>query len=982
MIHKSRYARWRPELGRRETWNETVDRYIDFMCGKVCSGKIPDATKDELRSAILELKVMPSMRCMMTAGPALEASEVAGYNCAAIAVSDVAAFDEAMYLLMCGCGVGFSVERQFISNLPVVQHLRKSKTTIKVEDSRMGWANAFRELLSMLYQGRIPEWDMSEVRPKGAKLVTFGGRASGPAPLVDLFNFCVNTFKNAEGRKLNSIECHDIMCKIGEVVVSGGVRRSAELSLTNPSDDRMRYSKSGNWYETAPWRRVANNSAAWTEKPGMDVFFREWLALYESKSGERGIFNRKAAQEHLKKFGRRDPDREFLTNPCVTGDMYVHTSDGLRQVMSLIDKPFTAMVDGTSHVCNTGFFSTGVKPVFRVETEDGRVVKATADHRFLAKNREFKRVDELKPGDELVIPNWAPTDCVDPTDKDFMLGWIVGEVVGDGGHNPGHYPSYVRFWGKNRAAMRAIAATTCGSTALYEKHDMPNPVTYKSKYITELCSLYITDADKALRPALMQQSKTFVAGFLRGLFDADGSVQGGVINGRSIRLSQSKLELLCNVQLMLTMFGISSTVYKNRRTSHIRLLPNGKGGNSPYSCRAQHELVISRESIARYMTCIGFSDPDKAKAGAKNVAAITRRAYKNRDSVKIASITPAGSDEVYDCTVGAVHRFEVGGLIAHNCGEILLRPDGQLCNLSEVVVRANDTLDDLKRKVELAAIMGTMQACLTDFKYLRDSWKQNTEEEALLGVSLTGIMDNKLTSGKAGKSELCSTLDALREHAVATNKKWAKLLGINQATAVTTVKPSGSVSQLTDSASGIHPRFAKQYIRTVRADIKDPVTQFMIAAGFPWEPDVMKPDATVVFSFPIKAPAGALTVDDVDAIDQLELYKIYREHWAEHNISMTVYVKEHQWLEVGAWVYKHFDELTGVTFLPATDHVYAQAPYQAVNQKDFDAMVAKMPTGEIDWTGVAAFEVDDTAVNHREYACTAGSCEIVDIGKN
>lgn len=627
-IHVSRYARWRDADVRRETWEETVDRYLDFMCEEQCKGKIDAATKSELRSAILELQVMPSMRCMMTAGPALARDNVAGFNCSAVAIDNVAAFDEMMYLLMCGVGVGFSVERQFVNQLPTVPQLRKSKTIIKVEDSRIGWANAFRELLSMLYQGRIPEWDTSEVRPAGTKLKTFGGRASGPAPLEDLFRFCVATFRTAEGRKMSSIECHDICCKIGEVVVMGGVRRSAEISLTNPSDDRMRYAKSGNWYDTAPWRRIANISAAYTEKPGMDVFFREWLALYESKSGERGIFNREAAKAHLVRHGRRDPNHEFLVNPC---------------------------------------------------------------------------------------------------------------------------------------------------------------------------------------------------------------------------------------------------------------------------------------------------------------------------------------------------------------GEIILR-SGEMCNLSEAVVRSDDTPKTLKEKVRLATILGTMQATLTNFRYLRPHWQQNTQDEALLGVSLTGVMDNVLMSGHKGKTELAATLDELRKHTVQVNKQWAKTLGINPAMAITTNKPSGTVSQLVDCASGLHPRYSEYYIRTVRADNKDPVTTLMKEAGFPHEPDVTKPDHTTVFSFPVKSPDGCTTNDDVDAIEQLELWRMYQDHYCEHKPSMTVYVREHQWMEVGAWVYKHFDAVSGVTFLPSSDHCYAQAPYQEVDAKTYEALVAKMPKS-VDWAGLARFEKDDASVNTREYACTGDSCEVVDLVK-
>lgn len=625
-IHLSRYARWVDGSGRRESWEETVSRYIDYMCDFQCKDKIDRETKKELKEAIISLEIMPSMRCMMTAGEALKRDAVAGYNCSFLAIDDPSCFDEMLYILMCGAGVGFSVERQFIAKLPVIaEKLRQSKTTIKVEDSRLGWANALRELVVMLFQGRIPEWDMSEVRPAGTKLKTFGGRASGPEPLNDLFKFCVETFTAAAGRRLNSMECHDICCKIGEVVVAGGVRRSALISLSNPSDDRMRYAKSGNWNELTPWRAMANNSACYTEKPGMDVFFREWLALYESKSGERGIFNREAAKKQVAKSGRRDTNHEFGCNPC---------------------------------------------------------------------------------------------------------------------------------------------------------------------------------------------------------------------------------------------------------------------------------------------------------------------------------------------------------------SEIIVRSQ-EFCNLSEVVVRKEDTEKSLKRKVRLATILGTMQATLTHFHYLRSLWKKNTEEEALLGVSLTGIMDNELMSGVKGKVELKETLTKLREHAIAVNKEWAIKLGINPAAAITCVKPSGTVSQLVDCSSGIHARYSEYYIRTVRADNKDPLAKLMIDMGFPHEQDLMNKEQ-YVFSFPQKSPHGAITTDNLTALDQLELWKIYQHNWCEHKPSCTIHIKESEWMEVGAWVYRNFDEVSGIAFLPASIHTYKQAPYQACSKEEYEKALEAMPK-KVDWDKLKEYESDDSSISHKELACSGSSCELVDL---
>ena len=620
-IHKSRYARWLDTEGRRESWSETVERYMDNV---VRTKAGDDSYVNKIREAILSLEVMPSMRAMMTAGKALERDNTAGYNCSYLPVDDPKSFDEAMFILLCGTGVGFSVERQFISKLPEVPELFDSDTTVVVKDSKEGWAKAFRQVLALLWAGEIPKWDISKVRPAGARLKIFGGRASGPAPLVDLFNFAVTTFKGAQGRKLSSIECHDLMCFIGQIVVVGGVRRSAMISLSNLSDDRMRHAKSGQWWETAAHRALANNSVSYTEKPDMETYMREWQALVESKSGERGVYNRQAAKNQAKKFGRRDPDHEFGTNPC---------------------------------------------------------------------------------------------------------------------------------------------------------------------------------------------------------------------------------------------------------------------------------------------------------------------------------------------------------------SEIILRPY-QFCNLTEVVVRATDTLEDLERKIRLATILGTIQSTYTKFPYLRKVWSSNTEEERLLGVSLTGIMDNPLMT--LSNKGLEKTLEHLRGVAVSTNAEWADRLNIPVAAAITCVKPSGTVSQLVDSASGIHARHSAHYIRTVRGDNKDPLTKFMMDQGIPSEPCVMKGDTTTVFSFPVKSPTKSVTRNDMTAIEQLEMWLKYQRHFCEHKPSVTISVREEEWMEVGAFVYKYFDEMSGVSFLPHSEHTYQQAPYQEVDKEAYNVLLKSMPK-KIDWAGLSEYEKDDNTVAMQTMACSGDVCEMVDI---
>jgi len=620
-IHTSRYARWLEVENRRETWGETVDRYMTNIIKPYIKD---DSIYNMIQESILDLSVMPSMRSMMTAGPAAARDNTCMYNCSYLAVDTVQAFDEAMYILLCGTGVGFSVERQFVQRLPDVPDLVDSDTTVVVKDSKEGWAKALRQVIVLLYAGEIPKWDVSAVRPAGARLKTFGGRASGPAPLIDLFNFTVAIFKAAQGRRLASIECHDLMCKIGEVVVVGGVRRSAMISLSNLSDGRMRHAKSGNWYVTNPHRALANNSVCYTDRPDMETFMREWLALVESKSGERGVFNRQACKDLAVRSGRRDPNHEFGTNPC---------------------------------------------------------------------------------------------------------------------------------------------------------------------------------------------------------------------------------------------------------------------------------------------------------------------------------------------------------------SEISLRPQ-EFCNLSEVVVRSTDDVHSIINKVRVATIIGTIQSNYTKFPYLRKAWQNNCEEERLLGVSLTGIMDNPLmTLANRGLEE---TLETLKSVAIETNKEWSGLLGIPQSTAITCCKPSGTVSQLVDSASGIHARHSDYYIRTVRGDNKDPLTRFMIEQGIPAEPCVMKPDNTTVFSFPVKSPNNSVTRNDMTALEQLDLWLVYQRYWTEHKPSVTITVRDEEWLDVGAFVYRNFNEMSGVSFLPHSDHTYQQAPYQECGEEAYKSLKDTMPK-KIDWAKLSEFEAEDTTKSSQTFACTGEVCEIVDI---
>ena len=628
-IHLSRYSRWIESEKRRETWNETVARYFDFFENHLKESQeysLSKQLRNELEDAVLNLEIMPSMRSLMTAGEALSRDNVAGYNCSYIAVNRVRAFDEILYVLMCGTGVGFSVERQYVEKLPTIaEHFSTTETEIVVEDSKAGWAKSYKELISLLIAGQIPKWNLKKIRPAGARLKTFGGRASGPAPLHDLFKFTSDTFKRAAGRKLTSIECHDLVCKVAEVVVVGGVRRSALISLSNLTDEKMRDAKVGQWWEANPQRALANNSVAYKEKPDIGVFMEEWISLYKSKSGERGIFNRDACKRTVAKLGdRRDPDYEFGVNPC---------------------------------------------------------------------------------------------------------------------------------------------------------------------------------------------------------------------------------------------------------------------------------------------------------------------------------------------------------------SEIILR-DREFCNLTEVIVRATDTAETLERKVKLATILGTWQASLTHFPYLSSEFKKNCQEEALLGVSLTGILDNEMLRANNKNTE--EVLTKLRKISIDVNKDWAKKIGINPAAAITCVKPSGTVSQLTDSASGIHPRHSQYYVRTVRADRKDPLCQMMMDMKFPHEPCVMKPDTTMVFSFPVRSP-GSITRNDITAIEHLEIWLTFQRHWCEHKPSITITVKENEWMEVGAWVYRHFDEISGISFLPHSDHSYRQAPYQECSLEDCSALEQVLPNS-VEWSKtLVSYEKEDSTSGTQTFACSGDKCELVDL---
>lgn len=965
-VHLSRYARWLDDENRRETWEETVSRYTNFF-----AARFPELyPADRINKSIGALRTMPSMRALMTAGPALDKDEMAGYGCSAIAIDHVRAFDEILYILMCGTGVGFSVERQFINNLPTVsEDFHQSDTLITVKDSKIGWASAFRELMSMLYAGQIPKWDVSKVRPAGAKLKTFGGRASGPKPLVDLFNFATAMFKKAAGRKLTSVECHDLVCKVADIVVVGGVRRSALISLSDLSDDRMRVAKSGQWWVDNGQRALANNSAVYTEKPDMETFLEEWMALIQSKSGERGIFNRVAAKKKAAEFGRRNPDFEPLTNPCFRHDTLIHTREGTFPILDLVGKTVEVW-DGEQYVEINNFRVTGTnQPVITLTLHDGSQITATPYHRFVLEDGSVRELKDLELGDKLLVSNAPIAERGTDTEGAYIKGFMLGD-----GTNNGVNPLLWLYGPKDACQERLIASASELPTTQVKATNIVDELSFHAESVygrrgmrgltprREALMPWVTTYKHGLPAEVYAWSTKSKAAFISGLLDSDGTALNNA-NGFGYQITSVSRQLMLDVQALLKTLNVQSTLRMSE-----------EGGSRDFGerggmCEVQavYRLTISQSNS---IALCAFIDPVRVQSFAGRTLAYTVKPRFN----KIVGIEDAGvEDQVFCCTVPTNHRVALGAsIITSQCGEIVLRPSG-LCNLTEVVIRAGDTLEDLMDKVEVATIMGTFQSTLSNFRYVRSVWKRNAEEERLLGVSMTGIMDHEVLSKPS--DEAAQWLTQLREHAVKVNAEWAAKLGINASVAITTVKPSGTVSQLVDSASGIHPRYSQYYIRTVRADKKDPLAQFMRAEGFPVEDCVMKPDTTDVFAFPVRGPEHAVFRNDMSAIQQLDHYLMFATNWCEHNPSITVYVRDHEWLAVGDWVYRNFDKVGGVSFLPYTDHVYQQAPYTECSEAEYEELAGKMPT--VAWSKLQEFEKEDHTEHAQTLACSFGACDLI-----
>ena len=980
-----KYSRFNYDLGRRETWLETVNRATNYL-KELSEYRLPAETYERIRQGILQMKAMPSMRLLAMAGPAARRNNIAIYNCSYMPVDSIDSFVEALVISMSGCGVGFSVERQYVEQFPRIARQSGNPADLHVVgDSSEGWAEAVRIGLTTWFKGEDVKFDYSEVRPIGSPLRVKGGRASGPEPLRQMLDFARARIISRQGGFLRPLDAHDIMCAVGDAAVSGGVRRTAMISLFDYDDLEMRHCKDGDFWRSNSQRWNANNSAVWPSRElSQAEITRFVLDMVESERGEPGIFNRKAAIEN--KPARRRA-AEFGTNPCVTADTWVMTQQGPQQVNELIDRPFTALVDGEAHPSTeAGFFHTGHKPVYLLETVEGHTLRATADHPILQVTKqtrkkqytEWTELGDLQPGDMIRIHDQRGATW-QAEDDGASVAWLLGLLVGDGTFVRNETKSdlgILRFWGEHSREMVEMAHAV-HAAKIPARSDM-QPLWNKansfwqisSTGLNHLANRYGISADhKTITPEIEQTSSAFYSGFLRGLFDADGTVIGSQEKGVSVRLAQSNLEMLQAAQRMLLRLGISATLYQNRRDAGYRPLPDGQGGTKEYWTQAQHELVISNDNIQVFQQRIGFSDPEKAAKLAEKTAAYQRTPNRERFSVHIKSIELVGTEDVYDCTVPGVHAFDANGLYVHNCGEIYLRPY-QFCNLTSAIARADDTFETLKEKIELATIIGTIQSMATHYPGLRPQWQQNSVEERLLGVDLNGQMDSVAAQDP-------DIQEKLRQVAVDTNKEYAARLGINQSASVTCVKPSGNSSQLVNSSSGLHARWAPYYIRNVRVGSHSPVFKVLQDAGAPMDPEngqTRDNAKTWVVHFPVKAPEEAITRNDRSALTQCEFWLQNKTHYTEHNPSVTITYRDHEVLDIIRWIWEHQDKIGGMAFLPAFDAQYDQMPYIEIQQDEYEQLAEKFP--EIDFSKIYRYEEEDLTTAAQELACMAGNCDI------
>lgn len=964
-VYYRNYSRFRYDLGRRETWPETVERAVSFL-RELSRDKLPPSVYDRIHNAILHMEIMPSMRLIAMAGEAAKRDNVCIYNCSYLPVSDISAFVEALAISMAGCGVGFSVEKQYVDQLPEIKPQRNiPPEKFVIPDSTEGWMQALRLGLERWFEGYDVEFDYSQIRPAGAVLRTKGGRASGPEPLRRLLNFARKLILSRQGKKLRPIDAYDLMCYVGSIVVQGGVRRSAMICLFDFDDDDMLYAKHGD-LKGKEHRYYANNSAVFIKRMSYDEIKNFMLLMHESGRGEPGIFSRYAANN------TKPPHRvecEFGCNPCVTADTWVLTDEGYRQVRDLIDKSFTAVVHGKRYQAS-GFWNTGVKDVYRVRTKRGYTLKATADHLVMT-DKGWVAMADLKAGDKLILGDSGGVfEDLEIDESLFELGWVFGQLVGNGGiSDEGKYYAYVKFWGEHAYEQ------ACKAYRILDEHfDIQNTTRSGGpiRGYGDIWMVQSADFDrfcrellgpgKWLKPSLLEMPLSFQLGFLQGYFDCDGSVQGSVRKGRSIRLTSTSLHNLEMVQLILSQFGIESSIYTDRRQSGYRLMPDGKGGLKEYFCKACHELVVSRDNILLFYEIVGFSHPDKAERLQElvNSGEFYRKSFKT----EVVSVEYVGKEEVYDCSVEEVHAFVANGVVVHNCGEVVLRPY-EFCNLSSVVARPEDDLITLMNKVELATIVGTIQSLATHFPNLRPDWYLNCVYERLIGVDINGHW-----SCEAVRSP--QSLRVLREHVERVNSMYAAKLNIRPSAATTVVKPSGNSSTLLNVSSGLHPWWSRYYIRNVRLNVNDPLFSVLSECDVSM---TQESDVTFVVHFPVKAPDNAITWEDITAMDLLNYWLDVKLNYTTHNPSVTVLYEEDELEDIIGFVYENQDVLGGVTFLPRVDPKYDNMPYVAINEEVYNDLIKNFP--DVDYSLLYKYEKDDHTSVAQTVACTGGKCEFV-----
>jgi ribonucleotide reductase, class II len=974
-----KYSRFNYELGRRETWIETVNRTVDFLY-ELAGSRLSADVYERIRQAILHMEAMPSMRMLAMAGAAARRNNLTTYNCSYQPVESIDSFVEALIISMSGCGVGFSVESQYVENFPRIKRQHGGNADyFTVEDSAEGWADALRFGLDRWFDGGDVHFDLSLLRPAGAPLRTKGGRASGPEPLRLMLKFVRSRVLARQGTFLRPLDAHDMMCAVGNAAVSGGVRRTAMIALFDYDDTEMLVCKHGDFDRDNSQRWNANNSAVWPEGGFNQVaFINRFTEMVESGRGEPGIFNRESAQAMRPE---RRKGAEFGTNPCVTGDTWVLTDVGPQQVVNLQEGPQTVLVDGHPYTTTAdGFWQTGVQPVLRLQTREGYALRLTANHPVRAVTSLSRKQEQtawveagsLKPGDQIKLHNHRRAAW--DGDGSFDEGWLLGSLVGDGTFDA--KTAKLVFWGDTRGGMveqavqrlQACVQTRvdlqCHHQQEYER------TTVQSSGLYDLAADYgIYHGSKTVTPFVEQSSSAFHRGFLQGLFDADGTVIGTPRKGVSVRLAQSDLALLSGVQRMLLRLGIVATVYENRRPAGTCMRTDGADGGRRYECRADHELAIADDNLLVFADAIGFSDPEKQERLNNKLQGYDRAVNRERFVATVAHVAVDGVEPVYDCSVPDINAFDANGLYVHNCGEIILRP-WSLCNLSSAVARSDDTYETLREKVEVATIIGTIQSLATYFPGLRPQWQHNCDEERLLGVDITGQMDSPMSQDGQVKAQL---LEVARQ----VNRETTSALGINQSAAITCVKPSGNSSQLLDCSSGLHARWAPYYIRNVRVATHSPIFKVLRDAGVPMDPEngqTPEHANTWVVHFPIKSPDNAITRNDRTAIEQCEYWLQNKLHWTEHNPSCTITYRPDEVIDLMKWVWEHRDQLGGITFLPAFDANYAQMPYVEITREEYEKRRAAFP--EIDFSKIYRYEDKDLTNVAQELACFSGSCEV------